>query len=92
MNIDWNDWIEEEEEEIDILTDEKFVNFLEENNAYDKFIYNIKYISYLDFECLKTYCNDTIKHNYLYYSFNWAKTSEGFDFWEKLNIKWLKIY
>jgi hypothetical protein len=34
MNINWNDWIEEEKEDLNEseLTNENFINFLEENN------------------------------------------------------------
>jgi hypothetical protein len=66
-----------------ILTNEKFIKFLKKNNAYDKFR-----INYLNSEYL--YCNDIILYNYLYESFSWSKTKEGFNYWNNLNNKWHK--
>jgi hypothetical protein len=87
--IDWNDWNIEEDEDENILTDKKFVKFLEDNNAYDSFIYNLKHYGIEHYK-IETFCNDLKPFNYISDSFTWSKTKEQF-FWYELNKKWQRI-
>jgi hypothetical protein len=85
-NIDW-DWMDEEESDIpdEFKGNEDFYKFLVDNNALDKFLYNLK-------ESGKNLKNHFIrlknKFILLNIAFRWRDTTEGHDFWSNLNYKW----
>jgi hypothetical protein len=85
--INWNDWnIEEESKEE--LTNEKFIKFLEDNNDYDKFIYNFKYQKRYNIE---TFCDIIKQSEYIMDAFIWDETKQGDSYWLKLNYKWKEL-
>lgn len=59
--------------------DSKFKKFLEDNDAYDKYIIN---------------CNgDEPKNPYIEFdAFIWTTTEEGYDFWNNLDDKWTDLW
>lgn len=65
---------------------EKFIKFLKENNAWEKFEKNfIKQGT--DVKEYKEACK-TPKNWELVMAFTWANTDEGFPYWRALNNKW----
>ena len=66
----------------------KFIKFLEDNNAWEKFekafIENGTGIKEYKAMC------KIDKSTALYAAFTWEKTEEGFTYWSNLNRKWLK--
>lgn len=67
---------------------EKFIKFLEENNAWENFERAFTK-SGQDVECYKDMCKRW-KGRELYAAFPWEYSKEGFDYWQKLNDKWNK--
>lgn len=73
----------------DFITDDKFREFLIDNDAYDKYISNVKkfkpsFIS--EFNNIdKNYRSEIIN-----YCFTWSGTPEGERYWNELNRKWGK--
>lgn len=60
---------------------EKYVKY---NNAYSSYILDIAHRSY--------YIEDENIHRlFLDYAMTWAETEKGFEFWQRINVKW-KIY
>ena len=60
---------------------EKYVKY---NNAYNSYILYIAHINY--------YIEDENIHRlFLDYAMTWAETEKGFEFWQRINVKW-KIY
>jgi hypothetical protein len=78
-----DDW----EEELDYT--KKFVKFLNDNRAYDKFIHYLNRAKHID--DINVWCNQTTKENVLVHAFNWSSTPDGTDFWFKLHKDWLKL-
>jgi hypothetical protein len=81
-NIDW-DWMDEEESDIpdEFKGNEDFYKFLVDNNALDKFLYNLK-------EFGKNLSNIKNKYKLINGAFIWVETPEYHDFWSNLNYKW----
>ena len=74
-----------------------FFKFLKENNLYDKWVYNIKtqHSSIFKYQffwknknkiLFSGNCSSAINS-----AFCWDDTNEGYDFWERLEVKW-KIF
>jgi hypothetical protein len=84
--INWNNYDIEEKEG---LTNNQLVNFLQKNNVYDSFIYNIKHYNFLDCISIETFC-DVFEKNFYINSFSWKFSKEGFNYWLNLNIKWIQ--
>ena len=74
-----------------------FIKFLKSNNAYNKFLYNLKIQSHYR-------CDDYKKPDYyvknmicqkpqmiINYAFSWSSTKETYIFWRDLHFKWLNI-
>ena len=60
---------------------EKYVKY---NNAYNSYILDIAHRNY--------YIEDENIHRlFLDYAMTWAETEKGFEFWQRINVKW-KIY
>lgn len=62
------------------------VIFLNNNNIKESFFNNVKKFPQQDF-------NELFFHNpnvYIKVSFQWEKTVEGYDYWEKVSLKWEK--
>jgi len=75
------------------LTNETFINFLKNNDVYDRFIYNCKNdngFKNKHWSSLNELCNELNAEEYFTYAFNWSNTKEGGNFWYKLSIKWEK--
>ncbi len=72
----------------------EFLNFLRENEAYEKFKHN--YLFGLSSKkvvyeyIIDDYCVVTDPKNYLVKAFLWVSSVEGDDFWRNLNNKWLE--
>jgi hypothetical protein len=89
-NIDW-DWVDEEKSEVsDFEGCEDFYNFLIDNNILDEYIYNFNKYKLDNKLDLKVFFDNYNKRDYLLKSFLWKLTKEGYEFWEKINIKWYK--
>ena len=67
---------------------EKFIKFLEDNNAWENFERN-----FIEqgggVERYKRDCK-TLERSHLSIAFIWSKTEEGHEYWEKLSSKWRK--
>ena len=61
----------------------QFSIFLKDNNAYYPFIKNCNF----DFEYIHRKTN-TYAYSIICGAFIWADTTEGHDFWQKLDNKW----
>ena len=76
----------------DVLCRKRFFAFLKENNAYDKWLYNllkrhpIEDIGWWDNYVEELYTNGCLMS--IYDAFTWTDTKEGFDFWFYLYCKW----
>jgi len=84
-NIDW-DWMDEEQSDMpdEFKGNEDFYKFLVDNNALDKFIYNLK-------ESGKNLSNIKNEYKLIMGAFIWRDTPENHHFWSNLNYKW-RIY
>ena len=78
-----------------------FLSFLKKENAYERYIKEIKrqnkrefknwgnYINVLTINSLKSCFKSGSDIGYLiHHAFLWSATKEGFDFWAALDIKW----
>jgi len=74
----------------------KFKKFLTDNGAYRKFVRNLKDYRDMSFD---EYCDKAEKWDKIIISaYHWFKSNEsmpfgteGFSYWHKLHIKWLKL-
>ena len=70
----------------------RFFAFLKENNAYDKWLYNLRKrhpsndIKWWDNYVEELYTNGCLMS--IDDAFFWDDTKEGYDFWHKLDQKW----
>lgn len=65
---------------------EKFIKFLEDNNAWENFERN-----FIEQERdVKEYKRDCeiLKNSHLSYAFTWSKTREGHEYWSEIDQKW----
>jgi len=69
-----------------------FIKFLQDNKALSLFKKNMKKRSKKEnIELLMLLYEGTYQpYKYLCAAFMWRKTPEGFDYWKKLNEKWLE--
>ena len=67
---------------------EKFIEFLERNNAWEKFEKNFR-AQKRNVDSYKKGCK-IWKNFYLAGAFNWADTPEGYKYWQKLKNEWTK--
>ena len=65
---------------------EKFIKFLEDNNAWENFERAFTE-SERDVKDYKETCK-VLKNSEISYAFTWSKTAEGRDYWEELQKKW----
>jgi len=108
-NFDWNeDDFDDEEFEYggdSELTDKQFVNFLQDNDIYDRFIYNFNphdseinnlsnHYSLKELPIFK-FCDKVMnlygKQDFLWAAFNFKNTPEGLVFWSKYDRMWSKV-
>jgi len=85
---------DEEEYSYDLeLTDEDFVNFLQEHNIYEKFIENFDPYDNLIVKSKDDYCksvrNYFKKTDYIWAAFSFPKTNEGIAHWNKYDKIWI---
>ncbi len=66
----------------------RFIEFLERNNAWENFERAFKNYR-TDVKKYKNRCKKNINVA-LVAAFNWTRTEEGFDYWEKLDTKWIQ--
>lgn len=65
---------------------EKFIKFLEDNNAWENFERN-----FIEQERdVKEYKRDCeiLENSHLSYAFTWSKTREGHEYWSEIDQKW----
>ena len=101
--IDFSDIDVEEIKQSDSLSDKEFVDFLIENDIYDKFIDNLHReisndrlsIHHYYNRCwfsIDSFCDDIrIRYGrgtYVNYAFAWSNTDEGRDFWKEIYNLW----
>lgn len=67
---------------------EKFIKFLEDNNAWENFERAFKNY-HRDIKDYKETCK-TIKNTELSSAFRWVTTREGTEYWQKLEDKWIQ--
>ena len=61
---------------------EKYVKY---NNAYNSYILDIAHRNY--------YIEDENIHRlFLDYAMTWAETEKGFEFWQRINVKWKEYF
>ena len=81
--------------EEDKLFRRRFFAFLKENNAYDKWVYNLmKQHPMNDIEWWDYFYQTLYEGRCLHainYAFNWTDTKEGYEFWHKLEYKWINL-
>ncbi len=80
----------------DVLCRKRFFAFLKENNAYDKWLYNLlKRHPIEDIGWWDNY-NQLLYENECYWAilnaFEWKHTKEGLVFWSNLNSKWTEYW
>lgn len=67
---------------------EKFIKFLEDNNAWENFerafLESGKNVKNYKERCKK------LRNEELSGAFAWAGTKEGYEYWDKLNCKWIE--
>ena len=63
---------------------EEFKQFLIDNNCLESYLYNLKYFK---FSSVSPYPFNKL----IIYTFKWEATKEGWDFWNNLDNKWIKI-
>jgi hypothetical protein len=68
-----------------------FINFLKNENIYEKFINNLLNNNNQWKWNFSKYCKDIKKQYYLSSSFRWYKTEEGDKFWRDINDKWRNL-
>lgn len=79
-----------------ITTKQKFVHFMKQNNAYEKYlhnyksdkIYRISFFSYQKEVPFNYFITKTRKESFISCAFDWEKTKEGWAFWNSLSYKW----
>ena len=66
----------------------KFIEFLERNDAWEKFEKNF----IIQERDVKDYKKDAkiYKNFHISGAFTWSETDEGHDYWKKLNNKWMQ--
>ena len=74
----------------------RFFRFLKEEDAYGKWVYNLnKKLN--DESVSKDYLSTFVLNeedkceNAIDFAFVWSKTSQGYDFWEDINNRWLAL-
>lgn len=67
---------------------EKFIEFLERNDAWEKFERNF----IIQGRDVKEYKRDskTNRNFHISGAFTWSETAEGHDYWRELNSKWIE--
>ena len=96
--IDFSDIDIEETKQSDSLSDKEFVDFLVNNDIYDKFINNLhmevsaSYHSFYrkDWMSIETFCDDLRWYDYVEFAFVWVDSPEGKDFWNNVHQLWMK--
>ena len=63
---------------------EEFKQFLIDNNCLESYLYNLKHFK---FSSVST----TPFYRLILYAFKWDATKEGWDFWNTIDYKWVKI-
>jgi hypothetical protein len=58
--------------------------FLEQNNAIDKFLENVNSVEQSSYTTVLTHS----PQEFLMMGFIWKETPEGSDYWAELNLKW----
>ena len=72
-----------------------FIKFLKDNNAYEQYMANFKIHRIKNKELVnsnkftpKEFFNNTLYGDFFAYAFFWKDTSQGYDYWNKLDGKW----
>jgi len=78
-----------------LVEEVSFIQFLKVNNAYEKYMHNVK-IENQRWDDIKNYIKlEELKKqtpfDWICYAFDWELQKEGNDFWGYLNDKWLNI-
>ena len=74
---------------------ERFLRFLKEENVYGEWVYNIRQqhpTTDLDFWKVKLkviFSEEDKCYKGISYAFCWDSTKQGYNFWLKLDIKWI---
>jgi len=82
-----------EKKRLYLKCDKDFIAFIKQFIEYSIFIERLSdnklKLKNRKWKSLDTYCKDLKRSEYIYQSFDWDKTTEGFIWWEWLNNKWL---
>ena len=63
---------------------EKLKQFLINNNCLESYLYNLKHFKFSSVSTIHF-------HKLILYAFKWNPTKEGWNFWNNLDNKWIKI-
>jgi len=66
----------------------KFTRFLKENNCYNEYFNNYDK-GYAEVSFINLLGNSY--YNLFYCAFYWGESKEGFEYWDKINAKWLRL-
>lgn len=73
----------------------KFLEFLKRENVYEKFETNLLRSRKMDFETYMSHASREFHQPYKIYlviqAFSWKGSAEGFEFWYKVDSKWLSF-
>lgn len=67
---------------------EKFIDFLKKENAFDSYV---THFNEHRKGAMIEWLNVKDPEDYIDCAFLWERTSEGWEYWNKLNEQWLKI-
>ena len=78
------------EEEIIEVFKKNYLMYLKHYNKQRYVKYNSSYNSYLLDIAHRNYCleEEIIHHYFLDNAMEWSKTEKGFEFWQRINVKW----
>ena len=72
-----------------------FITFLKEHHAFEKYIYNFKYVgkryNRVD-KCFNKLIKSQSAESYIDNAFTWDDTNEGWEYWYNLHTLWVEYY
>lgn len=72
-----------------MTTQDKFIHFLIKEKLYQAFLFNLININPIGYT-IRGLCKQGKQKQLIDSAFVWAHTSQGFGFWDKISLKWLK--
>jgi len=88
----WDEWTEEENKYENFIPYKIFEEFLIKKNILNKFIEYFYKNKTFNKKILVNYIDNCLKIDYIEYAFDWDRTPEGFDYWDKINDEWMEYF